>query len=322
VPLALDSNDTLQINITLPPAVAAGPLQGDEVLVEGARRMLRRLFEKMLNYEQAVRSDHGVEDVHQMRVATRKLRASLLVIAPLYESRPIKQYRRKLRRLAAALGAVRDLDVFISDIQSYRADLEPDAQADLTPLSTVAEQRRAAQIALLIHELSSSRYDRFKQDFARFLTTPEVDRTGTTSPDPAARVRHGAGSLIWQRYEQWRAFETVLQGADDTTLHHLRIASKYLRYTLEFFADALGTRVDALLEPLIHLQQNLGTIHDHAVARQRVQELGLSEDTATQRYLMARDHDRTTHLATFTRLWSQIDSATYRRRLFEAIIRL
>ncbi|MEM8533495.1 MAG: CHAD domain-containing protein, partial [Chloroflexota bacterium] len=47
-------------------------LSGDEPFGEGARRVLRRIFEKMLAREEGVRtSDEDPEDVHQMRVATR-----------------------------------------------------------------------------------------------------------------------------------------------------------------------------------------------------------------------------------------------------------
>ncbi|MGC9040794.1 MAG: CHAD domain-containing protein, partial [Roseiflexus sp.] len=91
---------------------------------------------------------------------------------------------------------------------------------------------------------------------------------------------------------------------------------------LEFFADALGPGVDQALDPLMELQELLGNLQDAAVARAHIRALGLSDDPGAQEYLAALDaaHDRL--LAGFARLWAKVDSVTYRRRLFELIIRM
>ena len=54
-------------------------------------------------------------------------------------------------------------------------------------------------------------------------------------------------SRIWAAYEQVRSYEPILRWADVPTLHELRIAGKWLRYSLEFVQEPLGE--DAL--PLI-----------------------------------------------------------------------
>ena len=143
-------------------------------------------------------------------------------------------------------------------------------------------------------------------------------------PEPGIveRVRDFAGSAIWRRYELWRAYEVVLPNATSETLHQARIAGKRFRYTLEFFADALGPNVEQALTPLIALQENLGTLQDGVTARAHVAELGLADDPGTQDYLAAREQDRATLLAELPRLWEKVASATYRRRLFEMIVKL
>ena len=55
------------------------------------------------------------------------------------------------------------------------------------------------------------------------------------------RVRETAPSRIWAAYEQVRSYEPVLRWADVPTLHELRIAGKWLRYSLEFVQEPLGT---------------------------------------------------------------------------------
>ena len=71
------------------------------------------------------------------------------------------------------------------------------------------------------------------------------------SPVSPHRVRDTAASRIWLAYEQVRAYESVLRWADIETIHQLRIAGKWLRYTLEFFREALGPEVDQLIPRVV-----------------------------------------------------------------------
>ena len=292
-----------------------GGLRGDEPLAEGARRVLRRMFERMLAREEEVRRGEDPEDVHQMRVATRRLRASLQVVEPIYTPKPIRRFRRQLRRVARALGEVRDRDVFLEHIRAAAVPPDPALTAQI-------EEERAAARRDLLDSLDSTRYRDFKHEFARFLTTPGAAAGDLPPTGLPLRVRDLAGSMVWRRYEDWRAFEVVVPGGPDETLHLARIAGKRLRYTLEFFAEAFGPRVEAVLAPLAALQENLGALQDAVVARAYVRARGLDGHPATAAYLAAREAERATYLADLPRLWKHVDCATYRRRLYELIIRL
>ena len=83
-----------------------------------------------------------VDGVHDMRVATRRLRAAIEVFAPCF---PRKRYRRALKQvkaLADALGARRDPDVQL-DLLS---ELMKSAATDRTELEALAEQLRGEQL--------------------------------------------------------------------------------------------------------------------------------------------------------------------------------
>ena len=73
-------------------------------------------------------------------------------------------------------------------------------------------------------------------------------------------------SRIWAAYEGVRAYEPVMRWADVTTLHDLRIAAKWLRYTLEFVREALGRDAGPVIEKVVALQDHLGWLHDADVA--------------------------------------------------------
>jgi CHAD domain-containing protein len=303
------------------PAASAQPL-GGEPIAESARRTLRRFFDKLLAREDAVSKDEDIEDVHQMRVATRRLRASLQVVTGVYDPKLIRRYRRGLRQIAESLGAVRDGDVFLEHVTAYYA-AQPEAdRAHLDRLIAAVSAERAEARARLLADLDSKRYYKLKRDFAEFLTTPGAGTLDPPEPGVVERVRDFAGSAIWRRYELWRAYEVVLPNAQSETLHQARIAGKRLRYTLEFFADALGPNVEQALAPLIALQENLGALQDGVTAQAHVAALGLADDPGTQAYLAAREQDRAALLAELPRLWEKVASATYRRRLFEMIVKL
>jgi len=241
-------------------------LSGEEPLAEAARRLLRRQFERLLAREEGVRSGEDPEDVHQMRVATRRLRASLQILAPLYDEQTIARFRRGLRQIAQALGLVRDRDVFLEHEQSYQAGLPEEQHAGLEPLLASMREERVAARRELLADLEARRYARFKQTFAAFVSTPGVEVAPLSETGLPLRVRDRAGSLLWERYEDWRAFEVLVPEGDEEALHAARIAGKRLRYTIELFADAFWPRAEELLAPLTLLQESLGLIQDAAPA--------------------------------------------------------
>jgi len=305
----------------VPPGILRGDT-GAEPIAEAARRTLRRFFDKLLAREDAVLKDEDLEDVHQMRVATRRLRAALQILVGVYEPELIRRYRKGLRRIAESLGAVRDGDVFLEHIEAHRDALDAPERTSLEPLIAAASAERAQARETLLKDLDSRQYNKFKREFAEFLSTPGAGTLPAPEPGIIERVRDFAGSAIWRRYELWRAYAGLLQGAENETLHQARIAGKRFRYTLEFFAETLGSRVDQALEPLTALQENLGQLQDEVTARAHVAALGLADDLGAQSYLAARGADRERLLAELPKRWEKIDSGTFRRRLFEMIVKL
>ena len=302
--------------------LAASHGAGGEPVAESARRSLRRLFDKLLAREEAVIADEDIENIHQMRVTTRRLRASLQVLEGVYDHKLIRRYRRGLRRIAQALGAVRDRDVFLEHLVAYRDEVLEERRAVLEPLMAAVEAERAQARSALLEALGSKGYSKFKREFVGFLI---LRGTGELPPPALGITQRGrdfAGSAIWRHYELWRAYETVLPGGSDENLHQARIAGKHLRYTIEFFADALGLNVKKMLAPLIALQECLGTMQDAVTARQHIAALGLADDPGAQEYLAAREADRAQQLVELPGLWEHVASAAYQQRLFELIARM
>ena len=108
-------------------------------------------------------------------------------------------------------------------------------------------------------------YRRWVDDYRDFVRT-EGAGVLPVQPTQPHRVRDTAGSRIWAAYEQVRGYEPVLRWADVETLHELRIAGKWLRYTLEFVREALGDESGPLIERVTALQDHLGLMNDANVS--------------------------------------------------------
>jgi CHAD domain-containing protein len=150
------------------------------------------------------------------------------------------------------------------------------------------------------------------------------------SPVTPHRVRDTAASRIWLAYEQVRAYETVLRWADIETIHQLRIAAKWLRYTMEFFREALGPEADPLIARVVALQDHLGLLHDAdvtiALTRQFLVERGTTltrdQSRAIAAYLALQEKELARLRRTMGGPWRAVSGPTFRRLLGRAVAAL
>ncbi len=310
-------------------AMAAG-IRPDDPMAEAVRKIMYRQYQTMLANEAGCRSGGNIDAVHDMRVATRRLRVAFRLFGGYYRRGVIRGLEQDLRKTGRTLGAARDLDVFNKTARLYLRALPKPQRSDLDPL--LANWKRSRQVANreLIQYFDSARYRRFIDELGEFLTTPGAGvAAGSTDPAAPVQVRYVLGSTLWQRYEVVRAYEVALASPPPSTLHALRIECKYLRYTLEFFQEVLGPGAAPLIRQVIAVQDHLGEIQDAEVASRLLAEYlarAYREQAAVStadavdlggvsRYLaQRRDHSRKM-IVSFPQAWKQIDSAKFRRRL-------
>ena len=251
------------------PTVKTPGVTADDHVAEAARKVLRFHLARMLAREAGTREGNDAEELHAMRVATRRQRAAWRVFGDAFRRGRTKRYRSGLREIASRLGAVRDLDVLLDAADLYRADLPKVEQRSLEPLLGSWRQHRDDARVLLMRELDSDGYRRWVDDYRDFVRT-EGAAVIPVGPMEPHRVRDTAPSRIWGAYEHVRGYEPVLRWADVETLHELRIAGKWLRYTLEFVREPLGPDATPLITRVVALQDHLGFDE----RRQRVRPYG------------------------------------------------
>jgi CHAD domain-containing protein len=281
----------------------------------------------MLKHENGSRTGEDIEDVHDMRVAIRRMRSAIRLLKPYLRAKAIADYNRDLRRLGWTLGDVRDLDVMIVQMQAYQAGLDESGQAGIQAVIALLEERRQAARAALNAYFDTKHYRRFVRGYSGFLTQPmpEVKHTQNGSVVPY-QVRHVLPMLIYDRLAAVRAYETVVEEADTPTLHALRIEFKRLRYTLSLFGDVLSPAAREFVGEIKTLQDHLGHLNDASVARTRLDgladDLDESGEAAVAAYLGHLEAQEAAVKVHFLEAWARFNTRKVQQKLATAVLSL
>lgn len=244
-------------------------IDADTAIGTAAVAVLRRHFAVLLAKEPGTRLGDDTEQLHDMRVASRRLRAALSLFADFLPA-GADHMREELGWLGRALGAVRDLDVQLEQLDVWLAEVSDEDQEPLDALRAVLEEQRAVARAAMLEALDSRRYEAFVKDFARYLRGPRP-RSSSAGLVPARSV---APDLIEKRFERLRkSAERIGPDSEPADYHHVRIRGKRLRYALEFLSDVYPGRTEPLLKRLVALQDVLGLHQDADVAITRLRRL-------------------------------------------------
>jgi CHAD domain-containing protein len=244
-------------------------IEPGDTIGQVALATLRRHLAVLLAKEAGTRLGDDIEELHDMRVASRRLRAATALFAEFLPAEA-ERLRPELAWLGREIGAVRDLDVQLAQLDEWAAALEqPDAER-LAQLRAALAARRAEARAEMLAALDSPRYDRLVRRFAAMVRS----RSGTRTR-PARAV---APDLIERRY---RALRKAMRRADATgepdAYHRLRIAGKRFRYAVEFLADVYPGRTKPLVRRTVALQDLLGAYQDGHVAIDRLRALAAEQ---------------------------------------------
>src|ERR687889_1319932 len=253
-------------------------------LGEVAFAVLRRQFAEMQEHEPGTRLGEDPEELHDMRVPTRRMRAAMKVFQGALPERA-RWLREELRWVAQALGDVRDLDVQIERFQAWQEEADEEVSGFLDRILTITHKRRAEARKNMLKTLDSVRYERLLSSFAEMLRlgpAAELKPAQTNGKDQAGEPITAAGpALISDRYRKWRkAAKRLDETSSPEAFHDVRKKGKRLRYTLEFVTEVYGRSVQKLVKPLKALQDNLGDHQDAVVTAAYLRELGTTTGQA------------------------------------------
>jgi len=230
----------------------------------------------LLTHDPGARLGREPESLHQMRVATRQLRAILRTARPLLVPEWTSSLREDLRWLGRLLGPARDLDVQLAYFREESTSLDA---RDRRPLSSfiahLEAQRTNAQEALL-NELKSARY----LDLVRRLQQAAHDLTAIES---TLTLR----DLAKQEYTKLRhAIRQAGRAPNSATIHEIRIKTKRARYAAELAGSTVGKLAIRFINKARAVQDVLG-MHQDAIQAETYIRTFLKHSTSTRAAFVA-----------------------------------
>lgn len=300
-----------------PPDVVVPPIGADATVGMLIRYATARSVAQMLRHDPGVRLGEDPEDVHQFRVATRRLRSDLRTFAPLLEPEPISDLRGRLRLLGARAGAARDTDVLTGRLRA-KADLLP-GQDDVGVeqlIRRLQDQAREARAALL-QELASPGYDQLLDILVSIAAKPPIaaEPPGLAG-QPAAAVAVGLIHRPWRRLK--RAAQALTKDSPDAQWHAVRIRAKPCRYAAEAVAPVCGYQADRFAAAIAAVQAILGDHQDTVVAEAwlRATGVGLSAACVAAGELIAAERQERARLrSSWRKVWKRAKAKKLRRWL-------
>lgn len=226
------------------------------------KALLQDQVAQLLRHDPGTRLGTDQEDVHQMRVATRRLRAVLRAARPMLAADWAETLRSELAWLGNALGPVRDLDVFLGHLRPECANLPAAERRTCARWLDAFTQERTERHRALLEALKSERY-------LALLARIELTAASPVVTDAAVRLSDIARAGFAQLC---RAMRSGSRSLSDDRLHRIRIIGKRARYAAELAEASIGESATRYIRRLRRLQDLLGEHHDALVAEQRLRQ--------------------------------------------------
>jgi CHAD domain-containing protein len=245
-----------------PDLVGPGDLDFASTPTEVLRAAIARSTARLLAHDPGVRLGGDAEDVHQARVATRRIRSDLRTFRPAVDPGWDESLRTELKWLAGLLGAVRDADVLLERLEG-RVDALPerDHQRGQRLLDVLRAERARDRDELL----AAMRSERYLDLIERLLAASRAVPASTDGAD----IELELGDLVKKPWKKLRkAVHDLGDDPPDPALHAVRIRAKRVRYAAEAVAPAVGKDARKFAKAIARLQEVLGDHQDAVVAAQ------------------------------------------------------
>ncbi len=236
---------------------------------DGVRLILRSRFEEMRGYRDAALDWSDIEGVHDMRVASRRLRSALRDFTPYLRERKLLRLNRALKKVADTLGAVRDQDVAIIALEKLAANAPSELSAGIAQFANKRRLKRDIARSELARAITDAALAKLEKEFNTALEDglkgSRRHKTAGNSRKTAERLscRDAGREVITVRFGELQDLSASLYRPHRVKpLHDMRIAAKRLRYAIELFAPCWNKPLASSAKEIAKMQDSLGELHD------------------------------------------------------------
>ena len=259
-------------------------------------------FKALLAADPGTRLGTDPEDLHDHRVAIRRLRSLLWSAKGLLEPEWSEGLRAELEWIGDQMNPVRDLDVMIPYLKADLEQLEPEEASSLEPFIAELEKEREQWRTTMLAALQTDRYLALLHALEEATRTMKIQAQESTLADGAVKA--------FRRMR--RAANSMTEPLQDEPMHEVRRLAKKSRYSAEVVKGG-GKKVTRFLEKIKELQDVLGNHQDAAVAEQRIKDY-LPKAEGSAAYALGRMAERQSfkkHLCRkdFPDAWKSVESA-------------
>ena len=248
--------------LAMPTAIPAAQPDPEAPVVDHLKWALTHHVEWLTAHDPGTRLGTEPENLHQMRVASRRLRAVLRTARPLLLPTWVRSLDEELDWLSDLLGPARDLDVQIAYFQKEAPGFNIRDRTLLEQFTSHLRTRRDAAQQLLLSELTSTRYLELIRRLQQAAQAPSVVASPLT-------VRQLAKRAFKKLH---KAIRRLTPSPSDTALHKIRIKTKRARYAVELALSSMGKPATRLIKSACAVQDLLGLHQDAIHAEQHVRQ--------------------------------------------------
>jgi len=217
--------------------------------------------QNLLQTLEKIRSRHEIEDIHDLRVASRRIRTALTIFNNFFPKRRVKNWENTIRSITRKFGKTRDLDVQIEFLEGLLATIaDKHLRAGILRVHLRLVQKRKKKDRAVGKHSDDLLKD---QDILAMQSAMQeiIQNNGEDGYSPA--LYQLAFHTIYTALDQFLYYEVFIHHPENIhELHLMRIAAKRLRYTLEIFLPLYDGKMDQFLNIMKIIQQKLGLIHD------------------------------------------------------------
>lgn len=317
---------------------------------EGARLVLAARMEEMCALREAAIDWSDPEGVHDMRVASRRLRSAMGDFKNHFRKRRFERLRERVKRIADTLGSVRDEDVAIIALDDLTKQAPADAKGGIQLIAGERRARRESNRAALVRAISNTTLAELQAEFSLLQTESSLALNDTTpersNSETQIEIDHehsfmDAGrKVVTRRLRRLnKSCRSLLRPFDVDRLHQARIEAKRLRYALELYESCWEDALAPFIEQISEMQSSLGELHDCDVwiadlganlrgklrAKSDDTDDGLSADDAEKRraavWLLSHfTKMRTKHFRAALERWHDWETRKFFNRLRQIIV--
>ena len=212
----------------------------------------------MLHDAEIRRGTDDPEAIHDARVAVRRIRSHAASLSSVLDVDAIAPQVERLGTFARALGAVRDLDVFLEDLAAETANVPEAIGADAARIASTVAVERGIAFERLRRSMDAAKHTHLLMTLMSIAVDPPL-RQPAHAPDPAVVM-----SSVWKALS--RRAGAASGSSPDPVLHALRIRAKRVRYAAEALAPFVGNRASSFARSAARLQDVLGRHQDSVIA--------------------------------------------------------